>query len=117
MAKNKKILLGIVSFLPIILLLIYLGSFMAFFVSVIPQIDHEEEPEFLFANMIWIIGFAIIMGIVSLGAFVYFLIHAIRNTNLDSSERLAWILIFIFASIVGYPIYWYMKIWKEPASM
>jgi hypothetical protein len=32
---------------------------------------------------------------------------------MDGTERVIWILVFLFAGLVGYPIYWYMRVWKE----
>jgi len=44
---------------------------------------------------------------------VFFIIHMINNKKLDSTERLVWILVFLFAGVIGYPVYWYLRIWTE----
>lgn len=110
MSNSKKIFTGILAFLPALLLCIYLGLIMIFFVRMFPQLDNRES-ELVFADVIWVFVIGIIMAIFSLIAFVYFLIHSIKQPS-DSTERLAWILIIIFANIIAYPIYWYMRIWK-----
>jgi len=48
---------------------------------------------------------------------IFYIIHAINNKAIDSNERIIWILIFIFAGMIGFPVYWFMRIWqtKEPS--
>jgi hypothetical protein len=53
------------------------------------------------------------MGLLSLGLLIFFIVHLIRHKGMDSAERVIWILVFLFAGIVGYPIYWYMRVWKN----
>ena len=43
---------------------------------------------------------------------IYYIIQVVNNQALDSTERIIWILVFIFAGMIGYPVYWYMRIWK-----
>ena len=53
------------------------------------------------------------MGILSIGLLIFFIMHLLRHKALDSTERIIWILVFLFAGIIGYPIYWYMRVWKD----
>ena len=92
----------------------YIIAFFSFFLRVIPAIhDHQDElpREFMHYFIIVFIS-AIIMGLVSLGLLVYFLIHSINNPAVHKDERLMWILMFIFIGMISMPIYWYMRIWK-----
>ena len=63
-----------------------------------------------------IIAVALLMVITNLGALIYFIIHAVNNPATDSTERIVWILVFIFAGVIGFPVYWYMRIWKTGDS-
>jgi cytochrome c biogenesis protein CcdA len=114
MSKSRRLLLGVLSVLPMILLAVYLFTFFHFMVSMFRQVQQEDiMPEMIFKHIGWIIGIALLMGICFLGLLVYFIIHAINNKQVDGTERIVWVLIFIFAGMVGFPIYWYMRIWKE----
>jgi hypothetical protein len=53
------------------------------------------------------------MGLLSLGLLIFFIIHLVRSKAMDSTERIIWVLVFLFAGIIGYPIYWYMRVWKD----
>jgi TM2 domain-containing membrane protein YozV len=117
MSKSGKVFLGILSFLPFILLIVYLLLFFGMFYNIIIQGDrfdqHELPPAFA-GNIILIVVFAILLGLTSLGLKIFYIIHAVNNKYVESNERIVWILVFIFAGMIGFPIYWYMRIWKDP---
>ena len=114
MSKNKKIFIGILSFLPLLLMGAYfiaiLGFFVPFFRGGMPP---DDMPDFMNGNFIGMFVMIGLMIMFSLGMLIYFIIHVANNKALDSTEKLVWILVIVFASTIGYPIYWYMKIWKE----
>ena len=114
MSQDNKTVSGILSFLPLAAFIAYMIVFFSFFFNVIPELHRNpDEEEIIFPYLFNIILFAIILGIISLGVLVYFIIHAVNNKAIDSTERLVWILIFIFTGMVGYPIYWYMRIQRN----
>jgi hypothetical protein len=115
MSKSRKLLLGILSLLPIILLVVYLVGFIYFFMAVYRHANHEEVlPMLLFQHMAWLLLAIILLVLFALGLLIYFIIHALNNRLIDSTERIVWILVFVFAGTIGFPIYWYMRIWKAP---
>ncbi len=117
MSKSGKVFLGILSILPIILLAVYLILFFGMFYTVLREGQHMDQgdmPPAFVGNIVLIVAFAIIMGLVSLGLKVFYIIHAVNNRAIESNERIVWILVFVFAGMIGFPIYWYMRVWKEP---
>ena len=119
MSKNKKIIIGIFSFLPFLLFAFYLFSMVSFFIHFFRDVAvHGDRPEdMVFSNMADMVGMIVTMvllGLLSLGVMVYFIVHAINNHLITSDERLVWILVFIFVGMVSFPIYWYMRIWRGP---
>ena len=122
MSKNKKILIGIFSILPLLLFVIYMVSMVSFFIYFFNQTAvHGKDPEdFIYAgfgNMAGMIVTMFLLGLLSLGVMVYFIVHAINNQSLNRDERLVWILVFIFVGMVTFPIYWYMRIWSTPEAV
>ena len=114
MFKDNKTVSGILSFLPLAAFIVYMIVFFSFIFNVMPELHTSpDDEEIIFPYLFNIILFAIILGIVSLGVLIYFIIHAVNNKTIDSTERLVWILIFIFTGMVGYPIYWYMRIQRN----
>jgi len=118
MSKNKKILIGIFSILPLLLFVVYLVSMVSFLIHFFSQIAVRGKEYDLFyaefSNMAGMIVTMVLLGLLSLGVMIYFLVHAINNQFLKSDERLVWILVFIFVGMVSFPIYWYMRIWRTP---
>ncbi|MEP6727780.1 MAG: hypothetical protein ABJC98_18295 [Bacteroidota bacterium] len=114
MTKSRKLLVGVLSFLPIILFVAYFIFFFGFFIAILKQTQQENVlPEMMLGKIAGMVAAIVLMGLCSLGALIYFIIHAINNKIIDSTERIVWALIFIFAGTIGFPVYWYMRIWKE----
>jgi len=119
MSKNKKILIGIFSILPLLLFIVYMISMITFFIHFFNETAvHGKDPEDFFyagfGNMAGMIVTMVLLGLLSLAVMVYFIVHAINNQFLNRDERLVWILVFIFVGMVTFPIYWYMRIWRTP---
>ena len=113
MSRSSKLFIGILSFLPIILLLVFLFMIFSMFPTFFQWDKYEPAPQEVFSAFapLFILRFG--MGILSIGLLIFFIMHLLRHKALDSTERIIWILVFLFAGIVGYPIYWYMRIWKD----
>ena len=113
MSRSSKLFIGILSFLPIILLLVFLFMIFSMFPTFFQWDKYEPAPQEVFSAFapLFILGFG--MGILSIGLLIFFIMHLLRHKALDSTERIIWILVFLFAGIVGYPIYWYMRVWKD----
>ena len=113
MSRSSKLFIGILSFLPIILLLVFLFMLFGMFPTFFQWDKYDPAPQEVFSAFapLFFLGFA--MGILSIGLLIFFIMHLLRHKALDSTERIIWILVFLFAGIVGYPIYWYMRVWKD----
>ena len=115
MSTTRRLLLGLLSFLPIVLFIVYLIVFFSFFISICGHV-HEEDvlPALLAERIAGLVAAIILLAVCSLFLLVYFIVHSINNRAIDSTERIVWVLIFIFAGMIGFPVYWYMRIWKTP---
>ena len=113
MNRSSKVFSGILSFLPLILTFVIIVLVFAMFPRFVEW--EQQEPDFYIVwGTIWpLIITAIITGVVKLGALIFFIIHMLNNKKVETGERIIWILVFIFTGGIGYPIYWYMRIWKE----
>lgn len=111
MKKSHKIGILIITLLPVILVPVIILA--VFFGGL--GMSNLENPEFgAPASVGIIISLGLLIAVTSLIAWVYFLVHAIQNQELDSNERLLWILLFIFVGFVPQIIYFFMKIWDQP---
>lgn len=118
MSSGKKIFIGIFSILPMLIVTFYLVSFISAMVYLYKDSARGVDPEdFFVSNFGSMVGFVLsmgLLGLLSLAVLIYFIIHAINNTQITSNERIIWILLFVFVGMICFPIYWYMRIWKSP---
>jgi TM2 domain-containing membrane protein YozV len=59
----------------------------------------------------------IITGFISFGLLIFYIIHAVSNKSINTTEQLIWILVFIFVSTIGFPVYWVLRIWNEKEKL
>ncbi|PWU03371.1 MAG: hypothetical protein C5B52_03515 [Bacteroidetes bacterium] len=114
MSKSAKITMGILSFIPAVLIVIY---FIVLFATIFDTIGHHHQydDDFEhFSKFFWVFGIAIILSVITLALMIYFIIQVVNNKQLEGTERLMWVLLFIFVGAVSFPLYWYMKVWKIP---
>lgn len=111
MTKGQKIFIGILSFLPLLFIVIFIIAFAFLMRDVIKETGPDAAS---FAT--GFIPFFILIALSSLLSFallIYYIIHAVNNMNISGNERIVWILLFVFAGVIAFPIYWYMRIWNE----
>jgi len=117
MSKSKKIWIGILSFLPLFFSAILLVYMLTAFLPAIFELDRHGDgdipPALFFSQFMPFILLCIFLGILHLGLMIYFIINAINNPRVKSEERIIWVLVFIFTSSIGFPIYWGIRIWPE----
>lgn len=120
MSRSKKILIGVLAFLPIIataVLIIYmLVNFLPEMLRLESEYHGDIPPEVFFFNMTGFIITAVVLGLVHLGLMIFFIIHAINNTRVKTEERIIWVLLFIFVNSIAFPIYWGLRIWPTEKS-
>ena len=112
MTKSQKIWLGILTFLPFVLVILYvLVLFGTLFFSFSYMEQNHDEPEHLFLGGIGVMIVSLILAILlNIGLLIYYIIHAYNNKKFDSTLKLIWILVFLFGSGVGPIIYYFVEI-------
>lgn len=115
LSKTQKILLGVLSgwpFVYIFIFLIFIFGFVALS-SGGPGGGSELDP-FLGGGFVVLMVVHFITMFLIMALTVFYIIHAVKNTKLDSNMRIIWIVLFFFGGMIAEPIYWYLQIWKNP---
>ncbi len=113
--KSTKIILGILTFLPLLFTISILG-FIAFnFFSVFFS-QEPKMPLMLFSYLSYILPYAFLIILLALGLFIFYIAHIIQNSFLDTEKRILWIVVVFLVYGFAIPIYWYIHIWKENSA-
>ncbi len=112
MKSSTKFWLSIFTFLPLVLLALFLMFFFTVFFENIIELEHNqgEFPLEFMQSLLWFILLAILMAIVGLGIKIYYIVHTNNNPENDTNKKVMWTLILIFTGIVGTIIYYFIEI-------
>jgi NhaP-type Na+/H+ or K+/H+ antiporter len=112
MKSSTKFWLSIFTFLPLVLLALFLLFFFTVFFENILELEHNhgEFPLEFIQSLLWFILLAILMAIVGLGIKIYYIVHTNNNPENDTNKKVMWTLILLFTGIVGTIIYYFVEI-------
>lgn len=117
MTGRKKILTGILAFLPVIvssILFIYvLTTFLPQMFALEAKYDRSIPIDILLPKIIGYVILVLLMIVFIISIMIYFIIHAINNKSVKNEERIIWILLFVLMHGIAFPIYWGIRIWPK----
>ncbi len=100
MGKLFKLMLGILTVLPIFYLIFFIMNFVNF-----PDLGIDFDLMFdLHVAVIFLL----------FGLTIYYLIHIFSTKRLEGEQRILWAILFFVGNIMVYPVYWYLHIWSDP---
>ena len=108
MSRSKKILLGILTLLPVLCIGLYIFFFFSFFFDIAggnePEISEVFPAKFRFLFLMIIT--ALVSGFAMM---IYYIIH-VNKSDMKSDNKLIWILILVLASGLGNIAYYLVEI-------
>jgi len=113
--KSSKIILGILTFLPLLFVISFLGFIIINFFSMFFS-QEPVMPLMLFSYLSYILPYVFPIILLSMGLFVFYIIHIVQNALLDTEKRILWVVVMFLAYGVAIPTYWYIHIWKDNSS-
>ncbi len=111
MSSTRKIWLGIFTFLPFLLTLVYIIYFFAFFLGNIIQAD-QQAPEFpimLFQSLSYIIAIVVLALIVKIAVMIYYIVD-VSSSSKDSNTKIMWIVLLVLVSSIASMVYYFVEI-------
>jgi hypothetical protein len=112
MSKNIKIVVGLLTLLPLMGIIFYMWAFFRMFMSIATSGGAPDAVGFQ-ENFASFFGTLLFIMVLNIGLLIFYIVHVVKNKALTSDERLMWILLFIFISFISFGIYWALKIWGE----
>ncbi len=115
MSSTQKTFLGILSFLPIALLIGFMISMMGPMQALMnAAATHPNDPQAVLQYMpdLFSAGLAlgITMVIATVTLLIIFIIHVSKNRAISSGERIMWIILFFVAGTLAFPVYFFVRI-------
>jgi hypothetical protein len=114
MKTMPKVWLGIFTFLPIVLMVIFFGTFFTVLLERVIEADrgyydHDFPIEHI-SSLAWFIILIIITALISLGVKIFYIVHSVNNPDNDTGKKVMWILILIFVGTIGSIVYYFVEI-------
>lgn len=112
MSTTKKIWLGIFTFLPFLLGLVYIVYFFTFFLETIINAENNQNefPVEFFQSLSTIIVVVILAVIIKLAIMVYYIVHVSNNKDKDSNTKIMWIVLLVLVSSIASLVYYFVEI-------
>ena len=118
MSTSKKIGLGILTFLPFLLTIIYIIYFFSFSLEHIIRAEQgqQEFPVEFFQSLSTMIVVIVIAVLLKLGIMVYYIVHVSGNSAKENNTKIMWIVLLVLMSSIASIVYFFVEILPEKPS-
>jgi len=112
-SKSGKIIIGILTIAQL-----FIGLFIAILAitTFIPLAANSGDPgieEVVLFSLGKFIVLAIVLGVLSLGLLIFYIIHAGTNRHISTSMKVVWIVLLFFLGSIVEVVYFFMEIVPE----
>ena len=115
--KTQKIILGIFTFLPFFIFPFIFLEIFRFVIDIVATSEHgEPQASDVLVSIFAFIWPIILVSLLSLALLIFYIVHTVGNKKLENTEKLMWVLLYIFFGIIAFPIYWIIRIWNTPQN-
>lgn len=110
-----KIVLGILTFLPLLFVILTAGIM---FVNIFSMMFSQDLflPMMALSYLSHVLPYLFFIVLLALGLLIFYIVHIIQNSLLDTEKRMLWIAIVFLGYGIALPIYWYLHIWNANPS-
>ena len=115
MKSSTKIILGILSIIPLIGFVYFFSSFISIIFELSsepPQFDNEGPGEIIRMFIGPYIAMFFCM-LINMAMMVTFIVFAIKDRSATESDKVLWVLLIVFLSLFINPIYWLIRVWNN----
>lgn len=117
MGRFPKLLLGVISFWPVIYLFIFMGFFfIQFFTFFSTQVSSPQPTNitntFTLFRTLFIMHLLTMLLILTLMAL--YVVDVFKNERVTQDKKALWAVVLLMGGMIAMPVYWYLYIWREP---
>ena len=115
MQRRTKIVLGIVSVLPLAYMFVFIAA-MAGFVFIGFGESHNASAPLAF-KIVMAVHLAVMAIMFAL--MIFYVVYLFRMTRQTEAQKILWALFLFIGNIIAFPVFFYLYIWREaePAAV
>lgn len=113
MKKSTKIWLGILTFLPLLFVLIFFIGLATVLITQIPELERNtgEFPAVFLGSFFGVLLLLFFGALIHFGVMIYYIVHVSSNSKNESTKVIMWILLLIFVGTIGNIVYYFLEIY------
>ncbi len=108
MNKTNKILLGIFSFIPLVLAVVMIVFAINIFLD-----QNNFSSTYTLSDFMPIVITGVLASACNIGLLIYYIIDITRQRNMADGEKIMWILLFLFTPVIAYPVYFFIRVYSR----
>lgn len=112
-SQTGKIIIGILTISQLFIGLFAVIWFFSAFLPVMIGGNEAEIEQLVLFSMGKFIIMAIVLGILSLGVLIFYLVHAGTNKHISTTMKVIWVLLLLFFGSIVEVVYFFMEIVPE----
>ena len=118
MKNSSKILLGILTFLPVLLILTYVLYIFTGFIPMAIRLEdsNQQVPVEFFESISVMIVLIILAVTIKLGITIYYIVHATNNPKNETNTKIMWIVLLVLVGTVTSIVYYFVEILPSKIS-
>lgn len=118
MKNSSKILLGILTFLPVLLILTYVLYIFTGFIPMAIRLEdsNQQVPIEFFESLSVMIVLIILAVTIKLGITIYYIVHATNNPKNETNTKIMWIVLLVLVGTVTSIVYYFVEILPSKIS-
>ena len=115
MTRKSTIALGILTIIPFVYFLLFIGFFATVFLTLLRSAGTlDTSPSFSSFAVFFILHF--VMIICTLALTIFYMVDVFRNDRVKKDMKVLWAVVIFLGGFVAMPIYWYLYIWSAHKS-
>jgi TRAP-type C4-dicarboxylate transport system permease small subunit len=118
MKSSTKILLGILTFLPFLLIISYVLYIFTGFIPMAIRLEdtNQHVPVEFFESISVMIVLIILAVTIKLGITIYYIVHATNNPQNETNTKIMWIVLLVLVGTVTSIVYYFVEILPSKIS-
>lgn len=118
MKSSTKILLGILTFLPFLLIISYVLYIFTGFIPMAIRLEdtNQQVPVEFFESISVMIVLIILAVTIKLGITIYYIVHATNNPKNETNTKIMWIVLLVLVGTVTSIVYYFVEILPSKIS-